>query len=173
MQVRHRKISNFRGIKSLDWHLDGNVLCLVGPGDLTKTTILDAIEYALAPRNTLPFADTDFIQGDIQEPIAILVTVGELPADLLLEDKLGTFQRGYRSGLPIFDDPEDGWESVSPSGCKWTRTWNRHGKLPKTARPARRLPRDPESRTGGVWRPMSRRRDGSRLAKREQRRAAA
>jgi hypothetical protein len=79
MQIRHLRVSNFRGIKSLDWHLEGNVLCLVGPGDSTKTTILDAIECALAPRNTLPFTDTDFFQGNVQEPITILVTVGELP----------------------------------------------------------------------------------------------
>lgn len=112
MQIRHLKVSNFRGIKCLDWHLEGNVLCLVGPGDSTKTTILDAIECALVPRNMLTFSDTDFFQGNVQEPITILVTVGELPEDLLLEDKFGTYQRGYRAGQPIFDDPEDGWEPV-------------------------------------------------------------
>lgn len=88
------------------------MLCLVGPGDTTKTTVLDAIECALAPRNTLPFIDTDFFQGNVEEPITILVTVGELPVDLLVEDKFGTYQRGYRPGQPIFDDPEDEWEPV-------------------------------------------------------------
>ena len=43
-------IRNFRGIRELDWHVDGTILCLVGPGDSTKTTILDAIELAMTPQ---------------------------------------------------------------------------------------------------------------------------
>jgi len=45
--IRHLKVQNFRGIHTLDWHVDGRVICLIGPGDSAKTTVLDAIESAM------------------------------------------------------------------------------------------------------------------------------
>jgi predicted ATP-dependent endonuclease of OLD family len=53
MYLCHLKIENFRGIRALDWHTNGRALCLIGPSESTKTTILDAIELALLPRPTL------------------------------------------------------------------------------------------------------------------------
>jgi AAA ATPase domain len=50
MQIRHISIKNFRGIQKMDWALHSQIVCLVGAGDSTKSTILDAIEYALSPR---------------------------------------------------------------------------------------------------------------------------
>ncbi len=52
--IRHLNIRNFRGIQTLDWHVDGRVICLVGPGDSAKTTVLEAIELALLPRWSTP-----------------------------------------------------------------------------------------------------------------------
>lgn len=60
MLIKHIAIENFRGIKNLDWHVDGRMICLLGPGDSTKTTVIDAIELALAPRWNVPFSDADF-----------------------------------------------------------------------------------------------------------------
>jgi predicted ATP-dependent endonuclease of OLD family len=45
MQIRNVQIQRFRGIKSLDWCVDGQIICLIGPGDSTKSTILSAIDY--------------------------------------------------------------------------------------------------------------------------------
>lgn len=59
MLIKHIAVTHFRGIKSLDWHVNGRLICLVGPGDSTKTTILDAIEFALAPRWYVPFPHPD------------------------------------------------------------------------------------------------------------------
>jgi len=112
MQIRHIAISRFRGIRSLDWYVNGRLLCLVGPGDSTKTTILDAIELALVPRSYVPFSDADFYNADTNEPLSISLTIGELPEELLVDDKCGLYLRGYRSGEGIKDDPEDGWEAV-------------------------------------------------------------
>jgi hypothetical protein len=112
MLVRHVAISHFRGIESLDWHVNGRLVCLVGPGDSTKTTILDAVELALAPRWYVPFADADFFKAESTQSISIAVTVGELPNELLTDDKCGLCLRGYRCAEPINDDPDDGWEPV-------------------------------------------------------------
>jgi len=112
MLIRHISIDNFRGIKSLDWHVDGWLICLIGPGDSTKTTILDAIELALLPRWNIPFSDADFYKADTTSPIRIQVTLGHLTDDLLSEDRCGLFLRGYKPFKPFNDDPDDGWEPV-------------------------------------------------------------
>jgi hypothetical protein len=101
------KIQNFRGIKSLDWHIDGNIVCLVGPGDSTKTTVLDAIDYALSPRWNIPFADTDFYNGNTEDDILIEVSISGIPDELMTEDKFGLYTRGYTGELVIIDDPAD------------------------------------------------------------------
>jgi len=108
MQIQHVKVEKFRGIKSLDWHVDGNIVCLVGPGDSTKTTVLDAIEYALSPKWNIPFADTDFYNGNVEDDIVIEVSISGIPEELAIEDKFGLYTRGYTGDLVIIDDPADG-----------------------------------------------------------------
>ncbi len=58
------------------------MVCLLGPGDSGKSTVLDAIEAALSSRWTLSLTDDDFFEGDTSQPIVIAVTVGELPPAL-------------------------------------------------------------------------------------------
>ena len=60
MKIRRLGISRFRGIRQLVWEPRGPFVCLLGPGDSTKTTILDAIELVLAPRWSVQFDDSDF-----------------------------------------------------------------------------------------------------------------
>ena len=57
MHLKQVSVKGFRGIRCLDWTVKGTIIGLVGPGDSTKTTILDAIEYALSPRWSLPITD--------------------------------------------------------------------------------------------------------------------
>ena len=60
MQVRHANISNFRGIRNLDWHVPAGFVCIIGRGDSCKTTFLDAVELALSPNGSANFDDSDF-----------------------------------------------------------------------------------------------------------------
>ena len=111
--VYHLKVRNFRGIKSLDWHVDSRVVCIVGPGDSAKTTILTAIEMALLPHWSVPFTDTDFYQSQTGEVLMIEATVGELPDALIKEEKYGLYLRGYSlHERVIHDDPADEDEEV-------------------------------------------------------------
>ncbi len=113
MKLRHLKIERFRGIKNLDWHLLGEFMCLVGPGDMCKSTILDAIELVLSPRWNPSFDDADFHDGDASRPIVIEATIGELPRRLLSDTHFGLRLRGYRADEPeIRDEPEEGDEEV-------------------------------------------------------------
>lgn len=112
MHLRQVTIENFRGIRSFDWKPEGSVCCLIGPGDSTKTTILDAIDYALSPRWNVPIADTDFHGGRFRDPLVVTVTVGQLPSALLQEDKFGLDLRGWDPATGLRDEPEGADEAV-------------------------------------------------------------
>ena len=112
MKIRHVLINGFRGIKHLEWSLpDDSIFCLIGPGDSTKSTILDAVELALSPRWNINIYDTDFYQCKIDQPIDIFVTVGDLPERLLTLEKFGTHLRGWKDGK-IVDEPVDDCKEV-------------------------------------------------------------
>lgn len=114
MKLRHLRIERFRGIRELDWFLEGDFLCLVGPGDSCKSTMLDAIELVLSPRWNPVFDDGDFYQGDHSQPIVIEATLGGLPRRLLSDDRFGLRLRGYSaSARTIHDEPEEGDEEVA------------------------------------------------------------
>lgn len=107
MRIVHLSIKNFRGIRSLDWSPPPGVTCLVGRGDSGKTTILDAIELALLPRNRVQFANADFNQGETAQPIEIQVTTVEVPPRLYADDKFGLEVRGWTDGGEVRDEPRD------------------------------------------------------------------
>ena len=107
MQIRHILIKNFRGIKTLNWTIQSPVVCLIGPGDSTKTTILDAIEFALSPKWNLTFEDCDFYLGNTDEPIEITVTIGQVPKELIKDDKFGLYTQGWNPIDGINDSLSD------------------------------------------------------------------
>jgi hypothetical protein len=123
MYIVHIDIRNFRGIKRLAWLPAAGVNCLVGSGDTTKTTILDAIELALNPR-WYPFADdSDFFDLDVEQTIKITVTLAGLPADFKADDQYGLHLRGWDAQQgTLKDEPGEGLEDalslrlVQPSG---------------------------------------------------------
>lgn len=112
MKLRHLKIERFRGIKELDWKVGSPFVCLIGPGDSTKTTILDAIDLALSPRWNLSFDDTDFYELKVDEPFSIIVTIGNLPDELKSDAKYGLVARGWNLTEGLHDEPQDGDELV-------------------------------------------------------------
>ncbi|MEX1263530.1 MAG: AAA family ATPase [Actinomycetota bacterium] len=112
MQLRRLTVERFRGIRSLTWDVNGPILCLVGPGDATKTTILDAIEWTLWPRPMLSVGDADFHGITCDHPILIEATVGELPDRLRRDDLFGLELRGWSSEGELHDEPDDADEEV-------------------------------------------------------------
>ena len=108
LKIRHISICNFRGIRELDWDIATDIVCLVGPGDSTKTTILDAIAAALSPNQFIGVNDADFYEGDVGKSILIEVTVTDPPMSLLLENKFGLAQRGWSAEKGVIDEPESG-----------------------------------------------------------------
>ena len=106
MKIRHVSVKNFRGIRQLEWNVRSDVVCLIGPGDATKSTVLDAIAYTLWPRPFLGLNDADFYAANISEQIVIEVTVTHLPRHLLAEGKYGLLQRGWSTEHGLSDDPD-------------------------------------------------------------------
>src|ERR1700736_1266673 len=111
MQIRQLKITNFRGIASLDWSLGLPFCCLIGPGDSGKSTVLDAIEAALSSR-WLAFSEADFIGGDTTKAIQIEATVGELSKALKSDERFGLYIRGWTPEGVIRDEADDEDEPV-------------------------------------------------------------
>ena len=105
MKIRHVSVKNFRGIRRLEWDIKADVVCLIGPGDATKSTVLDAIASALSHGRFLGLSDADFHGANIKEPIVIEVTVTNPPSHLLTESKYALFQRGWSADKGLSDDP--------------------------------------------------------------------
>lgn len=108
MRLHKLTISNFRGIKGLTWLPQGNLTCLIGPGDSTKTTLLDALGLALTTRTSVGLCDADFYNGDVTNPIIIEAVLTNLPNELISLDNLGSFLCGVAPDGSIKTDPEEG-----------------------------------------------------------------
>lgn len=112
MRIINLEVKNFRGIKesSISFPTDTRVVCLIGSGDSTKSTLLQAIEWILWPSWALGVCDNDFYNSDVTAPIVLRGTFSELPIELLAEDKFGFYLR--RNDVPlspgINDEPLDG-----------------------------------------------------------------
>ena len=111
MQIRQIAIRNFRGIEQLTWDPMSALSCLIGRGDVGKSTVLDAIELALSPRAPA-ITDTDFIGGDTSKQIELQVTVGELSEDALEDGRFGLHLRGWQKSGGLRDEPQGDDESV-------------------------------------------------------------
>lgn len=112
-KIRRLGICNFRGIQQLDWCPGPGMNCLIGPGDSSKSTILDAIDLCLGARRNAAFSDTDFFQMDISKPISIGAILGDLPDPLLSFDSYGQYLRGFNTSTgELFDEPAQHLEPV-------------------------------------------------------------
>lgn len=112
-QIRLLEIKNFRSIKDLAWQPAAGINCLIGPGDSGKSTILDAIDLCLGARRTVQFTDADFSELNVQSPIEITITLGDLSDRLKTLDSYGLFLRGFNADTKqLEDEPETGLETA-------------------------------------------------------------
>jgi putative ATP-dependent endonuclease of OLD family len=112
-RIRAVEIKHFRGIKELTWYPSPGINCLIGPGDSGKSTILDAIDFCLGARRNIQFTDADFYLLDVDTPITVTVTLGELHDALKNLDAYGMFVRSFDPATgKIEDEPEKDGETV-------------------------------------------------------------
>jgi predicted ATPase len=111
-RIRQIEIRNFRCIQELSWKPSAGINCLIGPGDSGKSAILDAIDLCLGARRSLQITDADFYRLNVETPIVIEVTIGELEDNLKNLDVYGSFLRGFTKAGEIEDEPEQAAETV-------------------------------------------------------------
>jgi hypothetical protein len=56
----HSRNFQFQGIRVAKWHIPPSFDALVGPGDATKTMLLDAIRFVLCSTYRAKFTGADF-----------------------------------------------------------------------------------------------------------------
>lgn len=105
MMLRRLRIEHFRGIESAEWVVDRRLIALVGAGDSTKTTLLDAIGLVLSPNYSPQFTDADFFRLDLSRNIVIEAVVTDLPDNLVKESQLGKDRSGIMSDGKLVHDP--------------------------------------------------------------------
>ena len=97
----------------MDWSPEAGLNCLIGPGDSTKTTILDAIELALNPRSNFVGDDADFHNHNYKIPVTVTLTLVQIPADFCADTQYGLHLRGWDSGNKVVvDEPGPGLEEA-------------------------------------------------------------
>lgn len=112
-RVRAVEIRNFRGIKALSWYPAPGINCLIGPGDSGKSSVIDSIDLCLGARRNVQFTDADFHLLDVETPITIEITLGELDDALKNLDAYGMYFRGFDAETgAIEDEPERDLETV-------------------------------------------------------------
>lgn len=108
MRIVALEVYNFRGIKECRLAIPNTrVLCFVGSGDSTKSTLLEAIRLNLLPSWTINVTDTDFYQCNTENPIVIRCTYDEFPENLIAEDRFGYYLRSCSAVVNSFDAPQD------------------------------------------------------------------
>jgi len=110
MKIRRLTIQNFRGIRELDWKLSSSLTCLVGAGDSTKSTILEALGLVLSRSYAPQFTDADFFDCDTSRYIDIQATVAELPNELIRLDRFGRLISGINDEGDVVPDLMEGYE---------------------------------------------------------------
>ena len=114
MKIRKITIKNFRGVKELDWALPASdIFCLIGKGDSSKSTILEAIRFTFYPQWNLTLSDSDFYQCKVENTITIEVTIGNLAEEFCSLHKYGPYLRGWDAAArTLTDEPDDHLENT-------------------------------------------------------------
>lgn len=101
-------IRNYRGIRSLDWLVPSGLVCLIGPGNTTKSTLLAALDLVFSPRPSVSLSDADFYLCAVDEPLSIEVIVVDLPSVLENFETYGPYVCGVGADGRVVADPADG-----------------------------------------------------------------
>ncbi len=109
MKIKKLEIKNYRGIKAFEWIIpDESFICLIGKGDSGKSSILEAIHYIFYPSWNLSLCDSDFYDGQVDEPIEFIAHIIDFPEELKAINKYGLCLRGWNNTKQrINDEPED------------------------------------------------------------------
>jgi putative ATP-dependent endonuclease of the OLD family len=112
MQIRRIKIARYRGIQQLLWCPGRGVNCLIGPGDVGKSTVLDAIATVLSPAPGRVASEYDYFEGAVSEGFTIEVVLGELDDEVLSAWSVAPLWTWWADREKVQPDPDPDGEAV-------------------------------------------------------------
>lgn len=112
MQIRRLKIERYRGIKKLVWCPGPGLNCMIGPGDVGKSTILDAIAMVLSSAPGRVASEHDYHGGDVAAGFKIEILVGELDEAVLRAWPAAPVWTWWKDEQRAHPDPDPQGEGV-------------------------------------------------------------
>ena len=112
MQIRRLTITRYRGIKSLVWTPGPGLNCILGPGDVGKTTILDAIGTLLSPAPGRVASEYDYFEGDTATGYVIEALLGNLGDEMLRAWPVAPLWTWLAAEGKVQADPDPAGEAV-------------------------------------------------------------
>lgn len=112
VQIRRLKIERYRGIRELRWCPAPGINCLIGPGDVGKTTILEAIATVLSGAPGRVASEHDYFNGEVSEGYTIEVLLGDLDDELLSAWPAAPLWTWWADRCVVQADPDPDGEGV-------------------------------------------------------------
>lgn len=112
MQLRRVTVRRYRRLRALTWHPGRGINCLVGEGDIGKSSILDAIALALHPAPVGPASEYDYHRRQVDDAYAIELVLGQLGDALLAAFQPPPLHGWNPEHRELLLAPEDGAEPV-------------------------------------------------------------
>lgn len=120
MRILQASMENFRGIRQATIRFPSHTLIL-GPNDACKSTVLEALNFALGPdriRGADPVDEHDFFQGDYLYREHGADDLGEGETQLASDESQGSATDQVPSEVGDGPLPESAWPPAgSPRGC--------------------------------------------------------
>ena len=83
MFIRRLTIDRYRGLQHLQWDPPARINCVIGPGDVGKSTILSAIERILDPTASSTASEFDYYRRRVELGFEITGVLGDLDEEFL------------------------------------------------------------------------------------------
>ncbi len=111
MFIRQLTIKRYRCLEHLEWAPRARVNCLIGPGDVGKSTVLSAIERLLDPVSPQVASEYDYFKRRVESGFEITAVIGDLDEEFLSTLRTPPLQ-GWLDGEIVPLPDEDGAEPV-------------------------------------------------------------
>ena len=106
MFIRRLIVERYRALERLEWDPPARINCLIGPGDVGKSTVLSAIERLLDPGASTTASEFDYYRRRVEQGFQITAIIGDLNEDFLASLRIPPLH-GWKSGeLKVLPDEE-------------------------------------------------------------------
>lgn len=111
MFIRRLTIERYRALEHLEWDPPSRINCLIGPGDVGKSTVLSAIEFLLDPASPQVASEYDYHRRKVEDGFQITAVIGDLDEEFLSTLRDPPLQGWLDGGVVPLSD-EDGAEPI-------------------------------------------------------------